>query len=767
MLKHYLTVAFRNLRKYKMQSVISIVGLAVGFTCFALASLWIRYEMTYDDFHKNADRLYTISTPHSFNPHGYARQNPYPLAAYLKETFPEVTNACSINAYGSSGTYMFIEIDSVKYPLRSFASVDSSFLSFFDISIIEGNLDFTFPESGKIAISEAKAKAIFHDESPLDKKTNFGTICAVVRGYSKHSNYPFEILTPLNPNPEWISSSVETLIELAPGVDVAAFKNKLYEHKIQMGGSHAGLSKIMMTPLTAMRYEDPNIEREVEYQHIVLFAFAGTLVILCSLFNSLTLFVCRFKIREKEFALRMVAGASGRSLLLLWAVEFLMSLIPAFLLSLILIQLTISPFQKLSAIQMEISAVYLESAVYVGSIIAISLLVFIGVLFLFRRKSLNASIRKSNKNLFRKVSIILQLVISIGFIFCTSVMIKQLYFLHHTNDLGFTYKNTATLTIYRESYSETLENQIRQIPEITETLRGYVSLLPVMGQTGYGFTYWDDKPSDVESINLEHVEITKQYAEFYGFQLIEGEMLGEDESENNVLINESAAKAFGWEHPIGKKFSTFRVKGVIRNVYSSLPTVEVKPFMYRQVKQEQKEWVSRVSFRYREGSWKACKNKIETLTKKEYADYHAEITSMEEEYDKNFKSENALLKLLSLLSLVCVIISVFGVFSMISLSCEERRKEIAIRKINGATMENILSMYFKMYFSLLIIGAVIAFPIGYYIMKQWLEQYIKQTGIGAWIYLSIIFVMAFVIILCVGWRVYKASVENPAEVIKN
>jgi ABC-type antimicrobial peptide transport system permease subunit len=117
--------------------------------------------------------------------------------------------------------------------------------------------------------------------------------------------------------------------------------------------------------------------------------------------------------------------------------------------------------------------------------------------------------------------------------------------------------------------------------------------------------------------------------------------------------------------------------------------------------------------------------------------------------------------------LVCIIISVFGVFSLISLSCEERRKEIAIRKINGATMKDILAMFFKTYFSLLIIGAIIAFPIGYYIMKQWIEKYVKQTDISAWIYLSIIFIMAFVIVLCVGWRVYKASVENPAEVIKN
>jgi hypothetical protein len=742
-----------------MQSVISIVGLAVGFTCFALASLWIRYEMTFDSFHPKADRLYTVSTPNSLNAHGYARQNPYPLAAYLKETFPEITNVCNFGA----GNILEIEIDSIKYPLKACAGADSSFLAMFDIRIIEGNSDFMLSKSQNVAITEEKAKEIFHGESPLGKKTSFGTICAVISGFSRHSNYPFEFLLAAYPRFEWNISADETLIELAPGVDAVAFKDKLYKHKIKYGNEfYEELSKIMITPITSIHYKDPNIYREIKFGYIVLFAFAGTLVILCSLFNSLTLFVCRFKIREKEFALRMVAGASGRSLFTLLSVEFLMTLVPAFLLSWILIKATLSPFQKLSAIQMDLSSIYLELTVYMGSIIAGALLVFIVILLLFRKKSLNASIRKNN-NLFRKGSIVFQLIISIGFIFCTTVMIRQLYFLHHT-DLGFTFKNTASILIYRKSYADILNNKIKQFPEITETLSGFRPLLPVISASTIWIGNWDNKSSDIPPANIDRFFISKQYAEFYGLRLIEGEMLSEDEPDRNVVINESAAKVFGWEHAVGKMFGDkYIVKGVIRNVYSSLPTLPSKPCVY-QASTTLNNQLSCVLFRYQEASWEACKDKMEKLMKEE--DVHYILSNMEEEYDKYLKSENSLLKLLSLLSLVCVIISVFGFFSLISLSCEEQRKEIAIRKINGATMENILEMYFKTYFSLLIIGAVIAFPIGYYIMRQWIEQYVKQTGIGAWIYVSIIFVMAFVIVLCVGWRVYKASVENPAEVIK-
>jgi ABC-type antimicrobial peptide transport system permease subunit len=318
-------------------------------------------------------------------------------------------------------------------------------------------------------------------------------------------------------------------------------------------------------------------------------------------------------------------------------------------------------------------------------------------------------------------------------------------------------------------YWATFKNQLRQIPEITETIEGYNPLMPVYSQTTTSIYDWDDKPSDVEGFNIHYIDISKQYAEFYALQLIEGEMLSEDEPRNNILLNESAVKFFGWEHPIGKKIDRYTVKGVIRNIYKSLPTVPVQPFFYAQNKGSQNYNTmtsANILFKYQEGKWESCKSKIEALIKKEeYA--RLSIHNAEEGYDWYFKSENALLKMLSLLSLVCVAISVFGFFSLISLSCEERRKEIAIRKINGATMRDILNLYFKTYFALLITGAIIAFPIGYFIMKQWIEKYVKQTDISAWIYITILLVMTSVIVLCVGWRVYKASVENPAEVIKS
>ena len=139
---------------------------------------------------------------------------------------------------------------------------------------------------------------------------------------------------------------------------------------------------------------------------------------------------------------------------------------------------------------------------------------------------------------------------------------------------------------------------------------------------------------------------------------------------------------------------------------------------------------------------------------------------MEDVYNDYLKSEHALLKLLSCVAIVCILIAIFGIFSLITLACEQRRKEIAIRKVNGATLKNILSIFAKEYLILIQLSSLLAFPLGYVIMKSWLQSYVEQTYINAWIYIVILAGTTIVISLCIGWRVWKAARQNPAEVVK-
>jgi hypothetical protein len=468
----------------------------------------------------------------------------------------------------------------------------------------------------------------------------------------------------------------------------------------------------------------------------------------------------------------------------LLSVEFVLSLVVAFLLGLCSIRIIVAAFLELSGIKMELSAIYLELLIYIAGIILVSLLTFLLVLAIFRYRTLNVMIRRSNRKIFRKTSIVVQLIISIVFAFCTVIILKQMYHLHNT-DLGFAFKNRGAVYIPGDN-KKTVANKMRQIPEITEIIVGYNPLLPIFSQHNYFTVEWDDKPKDAEPVNMLKIHVSEQYLAYYEIQLAEGEILNDKDDYKYVLINESAAKAFGWNKATGKSFmavDNYIVKVVIKNIYSASPTLSSRPYFYCHPtageysddinstdKSPIDEPANSILFKYHEGAWKICKAKIEAIIKEQYPEtngYSPPISNTEEEYDKFLKSENTLLKLLTLVSLVCMIVCVFGFVSMVSLTCEERRKEIAIRKINGATIKDILDIFFKEHLTLLVIGSLIAFPVGYIVMKRWLEQYVVQTEISAWIYLSILLALFMAIVLCVGGRVYKTSRENPIEAIKN
>jgi ABC-type antimicrobial peptide transport system permease subunit len=341
-----------------------------------------------------------------------------------------------------------------------------------------------------------------------------------------------------------------------------------------------------------------------------------------------------------------------------------------------------------------------------------------------------------------------------------------------------------------EGSTEGLTNNLKQIPEIVEVVdiysEGVFNLIPERGFSNLRVGSWDDKPVDAEDITMWEYRITPEIMDFYNFRLIAGEMLTDADPRSLVLLNESAVKLFGWHDPVGKQFNKYTVKGVIKNVYNAAPTIPAKPLCYSKYipptppppvkttvdSEEVLFYIIKhrsIMFKYHEGMWESCREKIGQLVEKEHPNIsrYLELFNTEEEYNKFLKSENALIKLLSFVSAICILICVFGFVSLVSLTCEERRKSIAIRKINGATAGDILSMFAKEYSLLLVIGAAIAFPTGYFIMQSWLEQYVKQTSIPAWIYVSILFVFALIIVLCVGWQVYKSSIENPAEVVKS
>ena len=309
---------------------------------------------------------------------------------------------------------------------------------------------------------------------------------------------------------------------------------------------------------------------------------------------------------------------------------------------------------------------------------------------------------------------------------------------------------------------------------ITEVLSGnHNSFIPQNGASYITVKEWDDKPASADEVLLETIASGEGICNYYNLKLLKGTMLRDDDRKEKVMINETAARLFGWADPIGKSFlksdsTRAQIIGVIRDFCKDSPTIPVKPMVFTV---QELFWSinsgGNLLFIFRDGQWKECKQRIEALIREKYPDFtFYRLYNTEEEFNKFLQSENALIKLLDFVSIVCILISVFGIFSLVTLNCEQRRKEIAIRKVNGATVGTIIHLFFREYLLLLCVAAAIAFPVSYLIMKSWLENYVIQTTISFWIYLILFISLVMITVTCIYWRIWKAASKNPAEVIK-
>lgn len=768
MITHYLKVAFRNLAKYKTQTLISIIGLSVGFTCFALSVLWIRYEMTYDNFHEGAERMYLAGNRFRLVGDGFSQNSSTLLADYILKNCPEVEKACHVKyAYGNSAKYEEAEFE--MFQLK----VDSSFISMFNITVLSGDNRLRL-DKGQIAITEKAARKIFGKEDPIGKRLVFPnedntekTIVAVVESWKGHSQFPFDILLPFyDSEPHWGRQQCSTLFRVYPDSDINALEQRLAKYEVQQNAHRISISTPIAL-LSTLRSTHPGNEINVKLEHIRLFAIIGALVIICGLCNYLTMLITRIRMRKRELALRKVNGASNGSLLALLLSELILLLAISFGGGIVLVELILPAFKRMSQIDENTPFFYKEVVAYLFSLIAITIgIATILIKYVSKRNLLNSISYKANLHFtgwFYKGSILFQLLISVGFVFCTLVMMKQLNCLLNTKELGLDRHNVGVITYGPGLANVPVENILDQMPEVTKRLHGFYTPIPKQLFSTLRVNEWEGKTSGEEYIDIEDEALNQDYVDFFGIELLEGSMLSEKDGEGMVVINEAAVKAFGWKQPIGKKIRDYTVKGVIKDICYNAPIHPVAPAMFSYSRDKERK---HIIFRVQEGSWDIVAGKLGEEIGKTNSDSYI-LLNMDKVYDDYMKSEETLSKLLGIVSCVCILIAVFGIFSLVTLSCQQRRKEIAIRKVNGASIGIILNLFFKEYLLLLIIASCIAFPLGYVIMKHWLESYVKQTPISLWIYGGIFIVMLLIIFLSIIWRVWKAARQNPAEVIKS
>ena len=786
MIKHCLKIAIRNLVKYKVQSAVSILGLAVGFVCFSLSLYWIHYEMTYDHFRQDADRIYMVRTNDEYTEGKISTRVPYSLAAYLAQHFPDIAVAAPFHLISER-----ISVND-KYQDAVFSSADSAWMNLMDIRIIKGNRNFMLPkDNAEIAITEEAAKKWFRTEDPIGKEVKMlrrtKKICAIVQAENRHTNFPFDFIGNPELGKTWWYITWSILIKVKPDTDIEELESKINanlpaELKQVTLTRKTGIERIILTPLSKLHYaKDFRDDKEagITFQYIIYFSIAGILIITCALINYLTLFINRMRVRQREMALRMIHGANIRSLVSLLTVEFLLLLACAVTTGFLLIEICFPSFIELTGIDTAKSSLYGEAFLFIGLISLIILTAIIGLLYILYHRSLHLSLRyntgRSTGTQLRRGSIVLQLFVCLSFIGCTVLINQQLDYLRHRY-LGLKIKNRGSFSVMGDMDYTPLIRKIKELPMITEVMQPdyypIVSQLTAIGQ----FDNWEGLDIPIDTPVPVKLFLGKEdFFRFYDITLLAGEWLDDLSTYEDIIINESLARRMGWspQEAIGKhiiqSYITYTIVGVVKDCHYGAPTLPIPHTGF--LVGEQMGLMQRsagILFKYKEGTWNECRKALEHLYQTECSPENIlRLNSEEEVYNNYLRSEEMLTRLLSFASLVCILTAMFGIYSLVTLTCEQRRKEIAIRKVNGATVWSILYLFFREYLIMLCIAALFAFPITYVIIKQWILNYVRQVSISPLPFILILIGLALTVIAGISWRVWKAANENPAEVIKN
>ncbi|OPZ28779.1 MAG: Macrolide export ATP-binding/permease protein MacB [Bacteroidetes bacterium ADurb.BinA174] len=767
MFTHYLKIAFRNLFKYKTQTVVSILGLAVGFTAFTFTMSWIRYEMGYDSHNPDRDRIYMVAKVNKKEEGGLSKRVPDALAEYLKNSFPEVEAATMVRTYDN------MRINDSLISLH-FIETDIAFFDVFypDIAVRfpeplpENGITFVTSSGYRILKQSGLSDSLLMDYKTVPQKNHHSNVA-----YDEINIRPYKL--PDERYSPWVYHSKSAFIRVYPGINIDLLQQKL--DSIEVDNSMQGVMSYKLIPLKEVHYTIPDADTNIKFNHLQIFVAVALMVILCALFNYMMLFINRIKIRNRELALRKVTGSGTMQLLALLLCEFMMILLLSLFIGGVLTELLFPAFTKLSQIEASRSYFAGEMALYaIGLIILSGIFAFVPVHY-FMKRSISENIHPETrqrfgfKNSFTLISIALQLIIGILLIFSTSVFFYQIRLLNR-GEIGFNRQNVNQMDMWSLHDPVQLE-EVKSVPGVEDAIYFPQAFLPSRGSASTQIMLDKGTPSErMQDFELFNVH-APYFFEFFDIQLLQGRVM--DENETGVcIINETAKKLIGKDNPLGEKLNDYwTIVGIIPDLHVQSPLLPIQPTIYRTLKDGGGANIigSTIAYKYAKDFREKTEQAIEEIArKKDNMPYNrGNFTNMEEVYSEYTKSERWLFILLGIMTAIAILIAVFGIYSMITLACNQRRKEIAIRKVNGAKIKEILALFFRQYLAVTVAACVVAFPGGVYVMQRWLEQYTRRVSMEWWLFAGVFVLVTAIVFTSIVFRVWKAANENPAEVIKS
>ncbi|GAA4446997.1 ABC transporter permease [Nibrella saemangeumensis] len=786
MLKNYVKIAFRNLLRGKGFSFINISGLAIGMASSILILLWIQHELSYDQFHEKKDRIYEAWNRAEFSGELQCwNTTPKILARTMERDLPEVEQAVRVDW---PRNFLFSVGDKRMTALGNI--VDSSFLNVFSFPLLKGNPQQVLREVNSIVVTETFARKLFGDADPmgrvvkLDNKDNF-TVTGVLKDLPGNTRFKFEYLLPWSymrqiggDDENWGNNSTRTYVLLKPNATEASMNAKMKGFKPRYDKDEDGRWEMFIYPMSRWRLYsrfDEGVETGGLIDFVRLFGIIAAFILLIACINFMNLSTARSEKRAKEVGIRKVAGAEKSSLIGQFLGESILIACIAGILALLIVQLSLPAFNKLTdkILFIDYGRAYFWLA-FVGFILLAGLLAgSYPAFFLSSFKPVNVlkgTFRRVNAVVTpRKVLVVLQFTFAVLLIISTIIIREQikhardretgyakdnLIYHYLTGDIGKNYKLIK---------SELLNSNIAL--SVTKTS----SPLTQGWSDSWGIQWAGKDPND--KTDFDRYVVDDKMATTAGLQLVSGrdfDLTQYPTDSTGMLLNESALKTMGFKDPIGQIVKDngidWHVIGVVKDFILQSPYYPTKPMVIAGAKGSFNVMHIKLN-----GAYTTADNlrKAETIFKKYNPEYPFEYMFVDEEYAKKFASEQRIATLSGLFAILTIIISCLGLIGLATFTAQQRTKEIGVRKVLGASVLSVVALLSKDFLKLVFIAILIATPIAWYGMDQWLEDFPYRVALEWWMFVLAGVLAIVIALLTISFQSVKAALTNPVKSLRS
>ncbi len=797
MFKNYIKIAVRNIFKNKVYSFINIFGLAIGLAGFILITILIKNELSYDSFNKKADRIYRVVEIQNQENIGKLKVavTMGPLGPALKEYFPEVESSVRL----IPSPPLFCKAGEKGFYEKNVSFADSSVFGIFTIPLIEGDPKTALRDPFSIVLSQSAAVKYFGNANPIGRTIRisgiFGKddykVTGLMKDYPQNSNLNFDILGSYSTMEHYVSwlkrwntNTLATYVLLKKGINPARINERFtsfINHYIPPNpetGEKSDL-KMYLQPLKDIHLYSGDITYQT-YRHnqgsisnVYIFSAIALFILLIACINFMNLATARSAKRVKEIGMRKVLGSTRKSLVSQFIGEAVLISFLGLFFSILIVEFSLPYFKEIFADRIVIS--YQDNLLFLIQLIAITLAV--GVLsgsypafFLSRFQpadSLKGSISTKMKGAFlRKVLVVLQFTIAVALIVCTGIVSSQMNFIKN-KDLGFNKEHVVYLPIRSKETKEKidlLKSEFAKNPDIINS----AASSGLFGASGSEGTETVAGTNNRVRMMMRRSFVDFDYIKTMQMKIIEGRDFMKShpsDSTEAVIVNEAAVKKFGWKNPIGKQFEGEPLKtviGVVKdfNFFSMhtkigplIMSIEPGQFHYIVIRVKPQNISSTVNF-------------IESVWKKVVPGRPFEYSFLDQHFDEVYKNDERTGEMFGFFSFMAIFIACLGLFGLAAYTAEQRTKEIGVRKVLGGSVKSIVMLLSIDFLKLVFAAIIIAVPVSYLVMNEWLSDFAYRVTINPWIFVLTALLALAIAFMTISFQAVKAATSNPVKALK-